>query len=203
MTASTTVAKQSAATAKIPVDLEYVFGRRPVLQTEDPKVYDRILDHLIDELNPQNYFEWFWVKDCVDLIWDILRYRIAKAKILEVAMGEGLKSIATAVQPVIVGYAEGELLTANWFNGPDGKAEVRAFLTKQGLDDDAIMAQALLKKQPVLERIELMLASAEHRRNSVVREFQHHREFARKLRQLSDEIIDCECSVPLNAQIGH
>ena len=71
------------------------------------------------------------------------------------------------------------------------KAE--AVLASAGLSSEAVTAQTLALKIDIVERIDRMMATAEARRNSVLREIERHRaSFARTLRRAVQDVEDAE-----------
>jgi len=74
--------------------------------------------------------------------------------------------------------------------------EVDALLASAGLTMDSVMAQTLRLHIDEIERIDRMVASAEARRNTALRELDRHRaELAQRLRRVTEEIEDAEFEV--------
>jgi hypothetical protein len=63
----------------VPAEICDSWGKPPLLPTENPNQYYALLVELVREVKPSDIIEWLWVKDVVDLTWDILRYRRLKA----------------------------------------------------------------------------------------------------------------------------
>jgi hypothetical protein len=181
----------------IPTELTFLFEEPPVLAHENPESYYALLNQIAARVNPQDSFEWIWIKDYVDIAWEILRYRRAKSQILDFGCGRALASVAESVcgETDLLGL-QAEHLRSKWFANEDGKAEVKAFLTEHGLNTDSLVGQAMLARVNELEKIEAMLASAERRRDGVLREIEHHRDFSRRLLDAKAEIIDGEFTEP-------
>ena len=176
----------------IPTELTFLFKEPPILAHENPDSYYALLDQIAARVNPQDSFEWIWIKDYVDLAWEILRYRRAKAQILDFACGPALASVAESVLgDADLGW-QAEDLRSKWFANEDGKGEVKTFLAEHGLNMDSLVGQAMLAHVNELEKIEAMLASAERRRDGVLREIEHHRDFSRRLLEADAEILDGE-----------
>jgi hypothetical protein len=175
----------------IPTELQPLFAKAPVLQTEIRADYDALLYRLAVSIAPRDDIEWIWLKDYIDHSWEIRRYRESKARILEIASADALISIAKAIDssPVFIADAG---FSALWFGDEADKNKCRKILSQHGISEDAVHAQALLCRASDLEKIEAMQASAEARRNAVVREIGQHREKADLFRKLSQDIIDGE-----------
>ena len=67
----------------IPADLVPIFNPPPLLSSEDPKVYWRILVGLAEDVQPVTVTEWLLVKDIADLNWEMRRLRRWKSAVLE------------------------------------------------------------------------------------------------------------------------
>ena len=67
----------------VPPDIQAIFGVPPVLSTEDPDLYWEMLDRFAEFIEPRNIIEWLWVKDVVDLCWEINRLRRFKKLLIE------------------------------------------------------------------------------------------------------------------------
>lgn len=65
-----------------------------------------------------------------------------------------------------------------------------------GLDGDIISVETFLQSLPALDALDKRLASAQQRRNLLLREIGVHRELARRALQISDKVID---AVPMLA----
>jgi hypothetical protein len=74
--------------------------------------------------------------------------------------------------------------------------EVDKALASAGLSMDAVMAQTLCLKLDEVERIEHMIAIAEARRNTTLREIDRHREtLGQKLRRAVPQVEDGQLRV--------
>ena len=47
-----------------------LFGPPPILEGEDPKAYDEILDRVFGAVGPTDFIEEIWVRDLVDVDLD-------------------------------------------------------------------------------------------------------------------------------------
>ena len=182
----------------IPPEIQSLLDKHPVITGEDAETYDNLLAHVALEVKPTGIIEWLWVKDVVDLAWEVRRLRRLKVNLLRVARREAL---ATILMPLLDG---GSLLSDSYHTSRqlasaciEGQAAARkrvdALLQKNRLGVDAVMAQALSQKLDDIERIDRMMATAESRRDKTIREIETRRDsLARRLRQASQEVIDVE-----------
>jgi hypothetical protein len=121
--------------------------------------------------------EEIWVREMVDLLWEILRLRRLKASLLNGSMAGRLEDVLATLRHQSIGFSlEDESLVAAWANGdPDSRKNVAQQLAKAGLSMDAVVAAASAKKLDAFERFDRMIASAEARRNNALREIDRHR----------------------------
>src|SRR5262245_54397668 len=69
----------------IPEAIRVLFEPRPLTPFENPDDYDRLLVGIAHEVSPNDTFEWFWVKDIVDLVWEARRLRLFKVLLMRVS----------------------------------------------------------------------------------------------------------------------
>jgi hypothetical protein len=127
----------------IPAHIAAIFGRFPVLGTENRQAYENLIVELALEWRPRNTTEWLLVKDFADLSWEILRLRRAKASVLEIFFKEALAGVFVDVLP---GYRrllthegteaqskqfrKAEALADAWYEGPEEQERVKSELAK-------------------------------------------------------------------------
>jgi hypothetical protein len=63
----------------VPAHIVELLGTPPLLKGEDPKQYQALFAELARTVKPADIIEWLWVRDILDLTWDIIRYRRIKA----------------------------------------------------------------------------------------------------------------------------
>jgi hypothetical protein len=163
------------------------FGPPPLLEGEDAAAYDDLLARISTVEKPANIIEDIWVRDYVDLTWEILRLRRLKAALLKATAHIGLEIV---LKPLL-DEGIGELVEA-WARGERSAVQqVKSILSSAGLTMDAVIAAAMSEQIETLERIERMLAMLEARRNAILREIDRHRDtrrhtLLRPLNQLED-----------------
>ena len=69
------------------------FGPPPLLEGEDSAAYDELLARVFAEEKPTGIVEEFWLRDVVDLTWEILRWRRLKISLVELAMTRALRGM--------------------------------------------------------------------------------------------------------------
>ena len=68
---------------KLRPSLAKLFDKRPVLGTEDPDQWEVEYRRVALIIDPSSIFEELWIKHFVDRRWEIQRYQLAKAQIIE------------------------------------------------------------------------------------------------------------------------
>src|SRR5438876_10587963 len=85
----------------------------PLIAGEDAAAYDDLLARLSETLKPSDALEEIWVRDVVDLAWEVIRLRRLKAHLMRAGAHEGM---AQVLKP-LVKWATNELLAQQWLGG--------------------------------------------------------------------------------------
>jgi hypothetical protein len=67
-----------------------LFGLPPLIEGEDAGTYDDFLTRISSAVKPKDFLEEIWVRDVVDLSWEVLRMRRVKADVITSARSRGL-----------------------------------------------------------------------------------------------------------------
>ena len=167
----------------------------PLLPGEEEADYADVAVRFISAAKPRDAIEEFLIRDAVDLTWEILRLRRAKAGILKASMNTGVEEVLKALSPnPTMAYRRLQELSSGWMAGDkSARKEVEAALHKAQLSVDDVTAKTLESKLDSFERLDRMLASAEARRNNALREIDRHRSaFGAAVRQAINEAEDVE-----------
>jgi hypothetical protein len=177
----------------IPKDTAALFGYAPILKTEDDEIYWNCMKRMAKCVETQDIIEWLWLKDVVDLSWEILRLRRLKIDLVEIDRDNRNASIEWGRKHADEPYSDlpGTRPT------PPTPAQIEARKNKPFLDTDADSAALLFRHIEEYERIEQLLTSAELRRDRILREIELRRDhMGRRLRAASDEILDAQVKAP-------
>jgi hypothetical protein len=176
-------------------DIKFLLGPPPVLTTEDPHRYWELFERFADEIAPSSIVEWIWLKDIVDLTWEIARLRRYRVIWIEFQRGWANLEIKHAREhaddPALF-RDKGPLFPMT----PDKIEERRNLGSFDTESHSAFLVHGELKSYEAFEKL---LKSAELRRDRVLRELDSRRErVAPLLRKKSDEVIDASADdVPL------
>ena len=144
-----------------------------------------LLDRVSTAVQPNDILEDIWVREVVDLVWEIFRLRRLKWTLLAATAREGLIKVLCE----LVG---GEVITLadEWVaRKPSAIKQVEKILASAELSSDAIMAQTLSINLDDIERIGRVIQVAEARRNVSLREINRHREtLSQKLRRAMQQV---------------
>jgi hypothetical protein len=159
-------------------------GEPTLLLGEDPRGYDELLAEVSRVLLPHDIVEDMWIRDVVDLAWDVLRLRRLKANLLRMRAREALREVLDPLAKDAFRLARG------WFARDKAAVDdVERALQSAGLSMDTVMAATLRHELEEIERIEAMIANAENRRGTALSEIERHRaSFAEKLRGALDQV---------------
>jgi hypothetical protein len=177
-----------------------LFGPPPLFEGEDEKAYDEFLTRISTAVKPVDILEEIWVRDVVDLTFEVFRLRRLLASLMTANAHKGLRKILAPR----VGRSDAETLAEAWAARKSDVAEaVDKALASADLSMDAIMAQTLSLKLDDIERIDHMTAIAEARRNATLREIDRHREtLGQKLRRAVPQLEDGQLRAIESASIN-
>jgi hypothetical protein len=170
-----------------------IFGPPPILEGEDASAYDELLVQVSNGVKPKDIIEEIWIRDIVDLTWEIFRYRRLKARWLS----DGISGLlGDLLYQCIPGWSEKRAhnLALEWeAREAAAIAQVEEVLASCNLTMDTVYSPALVRYLDEIERIDRLTAIAEGRRNAVFREIDRHRAtLAQALRGKVHEIEDAE-----------
>jgi hypothetical protein len=149
------------------------FGPPPLIWGESAADYDEFLAHISSAVKPADSLEDIWVRDVVDLVWEVRRLRRLKATLLN---AEAWKKLEESLGP-LMGEDDAYDLAQSWAAG-DSKAvrQVDKLIVSGALSMDAVMARTLSANLDDVERIDRMIMNMEGRRYAALREMDRHRE---------------------------
>jgi len=168
----------------------FQFGPPPLLAGEDGKAYDELLARVSGSVKARDIFEEMWIRDIVDLSWEIMRLK-------RIATGLLAKNILDEFDD-IVEFIElpepADKLVERWMaNDPAAIRRVEKILASIDLTMDGLTARAFVSDIENFERIDRLQTTAEARRNAVLREIDRHRSsLARTLRESIQGVEEAE-----------
>jgi hypothetical protein len=181
-----------------------LFGPPPILEGEDSKAYYEMLDRISSAVGPADFIEEIWVRDIVDVVWSMLRWRRVLAAHLTEEVWEQVNdrasSIAEAQAAELTEGPEKEELDRllDSESGLSWEARVAKYpranekfqelwsAAKSTLNVDLIQAGVLRFDLDKIERIETLVATAQQRFDEIIREMDRHRIIQKQLNSSQD-----------------
>jgi hypothetical protein len=71
---------------QIPPHIRELWGKPPLLRSEDPKAYEQLAESIVKEVLPTDTIEWLWIKDIIDRYWEVRRLRRLKTMLIELSV---------------------------------------------------------------------------------------------------------------------
>jgi hypothetical protein len=151
-----------------------------LLNGEDAAGYDRLAARITAAVAPENVIEEIWVRDVVDLVWDVVRLRRIKAGLFTIGARDGMAAI-------LHGLGAWNVKPQDWAaRKPAAIAAINAQLSAAGLDMNDVATSTFAARICEFERIERMLAAAEARRAAALDAIDNRR-VAERLRAAAQE----------------
>ena len=187
-----------------------IFGAPPILPEEDLEAYDELLARVSDHVKPTNIIEEIWVRDVIDLTWEILRWRKIKVSLVSGAIPDVLSGFLRPFVAELPVYAQAEKeagatsgalaqevskeIVRLWeMKGRDGVPWVDELIANKSISMDAVVNSAFIQELHRIEQIDRLITVAESRRNAVLREIGRHRAtLAQLLREKVQDVQDAE-----------
>jgi hypothetical protein len=150
---------------------------------DDVAAYDDLAARIAGAVAPAGIIEELWVRDVVDLVWEVVRLRRYKANLLATRASDGMTDVLQSIGESFA-YDKAKAWAART---PTGIGDVNAALSAAGVGLDAVAACTFVRHLDKFERIEKLIAAAEARRAATLREIEGHRgALAARLRAEAD-----------------
>jgi hypothetical protein len=171
-------------------------GPPPLIAGERAAGYDDLLARVTETLQPSDVLEHIWIRDIVDLTWEVFRLRRLKVGLMSAAAWEGM---AKVMEPWV---DHPEATSNSRARGDyDTVAMVDAALVGGRLTMDHVAARTFSARIGDFERIARMAMAAEAGRNAALHELDLHRaSFALRLRRTLQAVEDVEFEVVAPAE---
>ena len=185
------------------LELSDLLGPPPLLPSENVADYEALSVRVIAAVKPTDAIEHLYVRDAVDLQWELMRLRHLKTRFLVSSASVGLKILMN----MRMNYVDSDPNYKSWIkNERKGIKNIKSMLSDWGLSEADIHAQTLAKKIDEFERIERLIANAEARRNTALRELDRHREaVGRRLKNALDtedaHFVDADAAMTSDTQV--
>jgi hypothetical protein len=189
------VPAKTATRLDLPQDIAEFVGERPIVKGEDPQQYDILLDKLAAFIAPTDPIEWIWTKDIADALWEGRRARRMRDQILDIGRYKAMRRLAENLlqeKRCVPGFQKLVDKTVSAWMGPGGDEEVAHFLARHGLDPLAVASEAFMNRCQPYELLERIAASADKRRDALLRDIERHRAGRAKHFREAASVVDAE-----------
>src|SRR5262245_36462933 len=120
----------------------------PLLITESADEFDALRNAFDQEIKPRGIIEQMYVHDISSIVWEILRLRRCKVIIINSAFRSALEHLLVQLlkRPGQYDYEverKAQALAQSWFTDQEAKKQVSEILSRFGLDESAIEAEAI------------------------------------------------------------
>jgi hypothetical protein len=120
--------------------LQSRLGSPALIRGEKLVEYEDLLKQITTSVKPRDIIEEIWVRDVVDLTWEILRMRRLKAGFLTSVQSQGVKEVLRAI--LREGPGAPDALADAWAaRDPDAIKKVEDLLSAKGLTMDLTVAR--------------------------------------------------------------
>lgn len=184
------MAKKTNAVARQYGWLAANLGAAPLIEGEDRRAYNALLDEIIIAVKPQDIFEEIYVRDIVDLQWELMRWRRLNVALMTSELYAAVRDLLTPICGVV---KASNLADDCARRDPAAIEELRRILAAVGLDTDTLAARTLSRRIDRVERIDRLAANAEMRRRATLHDLRTHRsEFAKLMRAAIKKVEEAE-----------
>lgn len=168
------------------------FGPPPVIKGENVEAFQDMWGKLRDAISPADFLEELWAREMAELTWEIWRMRRQRSNLLEAMRPTGLKALWRSVFPL---HLQVDQLTEKWAKGElSARTEVERTLNQMGLDLTAIDSYTIAVNIEKFDKIDVMIARIEARRQMINQDMRRQREFALRCKLACQSILDAEFS---------
>src|SRR5712692_4619303 len=145
----------STGSSPPPATLAFL-GPPPLVEGEQATAYDELLARISGALKPADILEEIWIRDVVDLVWDVFRLRRLKANLMTSCTDTG---VTAELQRLLTGGST-EVVRQWMARDQAARKTVETTLASAGLTIAAVATRSLAVWLGDLERIERMITSA-------------------------------------------
>lgn len=175
---------------EIPEELRGLFGNPPLLEGEDPKLYQSLLEAVIKDREPQKFMDWIAIYDLVPTLWEELRLKRASTGIIRVGMLDALEGILGAICkdnririPKIPSKTPEQMAFRFFDKDEEERKELRSLLAQYGITEVEIQARAAQLNSDAVQMFEGMISAREKKRRRLRKE---QRQIERERRKNKD-----------------
>ncbi len=195
--------KPIVKSSQFPSDLDRFLGDAPLVGDEKREDYDAFYDAIVSTMSQSDVINILYLKDFVDLSWQIRRERLILADTIRLFQKEAVLDLLKTAYSKLSGPIE-NVVTVNrilgadrdaqrWLGDPAARKEIDADLEARGYSSSTVLALAYRKGAAEIDAVEQRIASYEIRRLMALREIERRNEkSARQLKKSTADLIEGE-----------
>jgi hypothetical protein len=172
-------------------------GTTVLIHGEDASAFDAFAARIREALKPTNAIEEIYVDDTIFHAWEVRRWRRTKGGLLLASSPAAMARLLgrVAVKPLATTLADG------WANGdPTAIAKVEVLMESAGFTYDVAMGEAMAAKIDVITGFDHLMAAAEGRFTTALKELERYRAgTAKKVQDIVDAEFE-EVAGPINGE---
>lgn len=166
--------------------LDRFLGPSPLLEGEDRVAYTGLLEEVRRQTLPKDVIEQIYVRDIVDLTWELMRARKIKVALLHKGQVRAVQQLASSGNWQGLDYEAQRLVSSALKKRFSDAVTV---LNKLGITLQDINAQAFALERETLQLIDQNMIQVEARRNFALREIERRRaSFGKRLGSSLNEV---------------
>jgi hypothetical protein len=161
-----------------------VLGPPALIDGEEAEDYDTLLAQISYDVRPCDTIEAIWVRDVVDLVWQIRRLRRLEASLVVGSSHLGVEKMLNA----FVDWLPARDLSRRWAAGDAAAVtQVDGLIAAAGHDREAVTAQTLASRVGEIDSLDRMITRAMIRRDAIMTRIARYRvEAAEEMRRARD-----------------
>jgi hypothetical protein len=188
---------------RFPSELDRFLGDAPLVGDEKQEDYDAFYDSIVSTMTQPDVINKLYLKDFVDLSWQIRRERLILADTIRLFQKEAVLDLLKTACSKLSGPIE-NLVTVNrilgadrdaqrWLGDSAARKEIDADLEARGYSSSTVLALAYRKGAAEINAAEQRITSYEIRRLMALREIERRNEkSARQLKKSTADLIEGE-----------
>jgi hypothetical protein len=162
--------KHSDAYNVVPSEIHTLMSERHILNSEDPRAYDKVFTSLMGMFEPENVRHWLLLKDLQDTIWEKRRMQRIKPSIIDSAQMSVVTSILQSL-PLDLKMKLDPAVTSvvTWFIPGKNKELLEGLLECFNYSKTAIEGMAFVDRMPEMETLDKLQLVNEARQEAIYR----------------------------------
>ena len=169
-----TGSQKSSPTPSLRDKIDSVLGSPTMLAGDNEEQFSRLESAIIAHLKPQDVFEEIWTREIVELLFDIMRLRRWKVRLLEVNERNALDQYIWRNYSRPLGT---DPLLSQWMKRePEAQKKIFDFISPVDRSYEHVEANTVIHNIDVLSSLDSMLLAIEKRKDGVIKELEFYRD---------------------------